>query len=58
MTTFLLVEALATVPGGWLADRYGRVPSIALGYALMVPALPALLWAPTLASAVAAAALS
>jgi FSR family fosmidomycin resistance protein-like MFS transporter len=47
LTCFLTAGAVATLIGGWLADRHGRLVPIRLGYALTVPALLALLLAPT-----------
>jgi FSR family fosmidomycin resistance protein-like MFS transporter len=44
-----------TLLGGWLADRWGRVPTVRLGYAAAIPALGFLLAAPTLPLALAAA---
>ena len=43
--------------GGWLADRWGRVPAIRLGYALAVPGLVLLVAAPSWPAALAAAVL-
>jgi MFS transporter, FSR family, fosmidomycin resistance protein len=39
LTTVTAVGAAATVAGGFLADRWGRVRTIRLGYALGVPGL-------------------
>jgi FSR family fosmidomycin resistance protein-like MFS transporter len=57
LATFLGVGAVATLVGGWIADRRGRLTAIRLGYALCVPALGLLLVAPGVATAVAAAVL-
>ena len=55
--TFLAVGALATLAGGWIADRYTRLAAIRLGYALSLPTLLLLLAAPVFPVAVGAAAL-
>jgi MFS transporter, FSR family, fosmidomycin resistance protein len=47
LATFLAVGAVGTLAGGWLADRWGRVPAIRLGYALAVPGLVLLVAAPS-----------
>ena len=39
LATFLGCGALGTLIGGHLADRFGRLPVLRLGYVLMVPAL-------------------
>jgi FSR family fosmidomycin resistance protein-like MFS transporter len=57
LTTFLGVGAAATLLGGWLADRRGRLTSIRLGYGLCLPALLLLLAAPGVPATAAAAAL-
>lgn len=57
LATFLAVGALGTLAGGWLADRWGRVPAIRLGYALAVPGLVLLVAAPSWPAALAAAVL-
>lgn len=57
LTTMLVAGAIASVPGGWLADRWGRIPVLRLGYTLLIPALLLLLWAPSTAFALLAAAL-
>lgn len=57
LTTMLVAGACAAVPGGWLADRWGRIPVIRLGYSLLIPALLLLLWAPVAPVAILAAAL-
>ena len=57
LATFLAVGALGTLAGGWLADRWGRVPAIRLGYALAVPGLVLLVTAPSWPVALAAAVL-
>jgi len=46
LTTFMAVGACGTVIGGWLADRIGRLPTVRIGYALAVPGVLALLFAP------------
>lgn len=55
LTTFSAAGALATIAGGWLADRYGRVRTIRTGYALALPGLIGLVLAPSLPVVVAAA---
>ncbi|MGY1680338.1 MFS transporter [Geodermatophilus sp. SYSU D01176] len=57
LATFLAVGAVGTLAGGWLADRWGRVPAIRLGYAVAVPGLVLLVAAPSWPVAVAAAVL-
>ncbi len=57
LATFLGVGALGTLAGGWLADRWGRVPAIRLGYAVAVPGLVLLVAAPSWPVALAAAVL-
>jgi FSR family fosmidomycin resistance protein-like MFS transporter len=57
LTTMLIAGAVASVPGGWLADRHGRLPVIRLGYALLFPALVLLLSSPSPWVAILAAAL-
>ncbi|MDP9429876.1 MAG: MFS transporter [Actinomycetota bacterium] len=54
LTTFLGVGALGTLAGGWLADRWGRVPAIRLGYAVALPGLGLLVAAPSWPVALAA----
>ena len=57
LATFLAVGALGTLAGGWLADRWGRVPAIRLGYAVAVPGLVLLAAAPSWPAALGAAVL-
>jgi FSR family fosmidomycin resistance protein-like MFS transporter len=57
LATFLGVGAAATLLGGWIADRRGRLTAIRLGYALCAPALALLLVAPGVPAIVAAAVL-
>jgi FSR family fosmidomycin resistance protein-like MFS transporter len=57
LATFLGVGAVGTLAGGWLADRWGRLPAIRLGYALAVPGLVLLVVAPSWPVALAAAVL-
>jgi FSR family fosmidomycin resistance protein-like MFS transporter len=57
LTTVTAVGAVATVTGGWLADRWGRVNTVRLGYALGIPGILALVFAPDLPVAFAAAGL-
>ncbi|HEY3687407.1 MAG TPA: MFS transporter [Streptosporangiaceae bacterium] len=47
LTTFMAVGACGTVIGGGLADRIGRLPTVRIGYALAVPGILALLFAPS-----------
>jgi MFS transporter, FSR family, fosmidomycin resistance protein len=46
LTVFTLAGAVSTIAGGWLADRFGRVPTIRLGYALALPGVAGLVLAP------------
>jgi len=46
LTTFTAAGAVGTLLGGWLADRWGRMPAIRLGYMLALPALGGLALAP------------
>ncbi|TAM68197.1 MAG: MFS transporter [Microbacteriaceae bacterium] len=39
LTLFLIAGAGGTLVGGWLADRFGRLLSIRIGFALTVPAM-------------------
>ena len=57
LATFLAVGAVGTLAGGWVADRWGRVPAIRLGYAVAVPGLVLLVAAPSWPVALAAAVL-
>jgi len=57
LTVLLGVGATATLVGGRLADRLGRVRTIRAGHALAVPALVGLVAAPTLPTAFLATAL-
>ncbi|MGR6963440.1 MFS transporter [Geodermatophilus sp. URMC 61] len=57
LATFLAVGAVGTLAGGWLADRWGRVPAIRLGYAVAVPGLVLLVAAPSWPGVLAAAVL-
>ncbi|MEJ7839379.1 MAG: MFS transporter [Thermomicrobiales bacterium] len=57
LTVFLAVGACSTLTGGWIADRFGRLAAIRLGYCLIVPALIVLLTAPSPYVAIGAAAL-
>jgi FSR family fosmidomycin resistance protein-like MFS transporter len=57
LTVLLGVGAAATLVGGRLADRLGRVRTIRAGHALAVPALVGLVAAPTLPLAFLATAL-
>lgn len=51
LAVFIAAGAVGTVVGGALGDRLGRVWSVRIGYALVVPGLIALLLAPSLAVA-------
>jgi MFS transporter, FSR family, fosmidomycin resistance protein len=55
LTVMVGVGVAGTLLGGVLADRWGRVPTVRLGYALTAPALAGLVLAPTLPLAFAAA---
>jgi FSR family fosmidomycin resistance protein-like MFS transporter len=57
LIALLVAGAVASVPGGWLADRFGRIPVLRLGYAVLFPAVLLLLWAPSAEIAILAAAL-
>ena len=57
LATFLAVGAVGTLAGGWVADRWGRVPAIRLGYAVAVPGLVLLVAAPSWPGALAASVL-
>lgn len=48
LTAFLAVGAVATVAGGLIADRWRRLASIRLGFALVVPGLLLVVTAPNL----------
>ncbi|MFZ0877448.1 MAG: MFS transporter [Pseudonocardiaceae bacterium] len=55
LVVFTAAGAVSTIAGGWLADRYGRLPTIRIGYLLALPGLLGLVLAPTLATAFVAA---
>jgi FSR family fosmidomycin resistance protein-like MFS transporter len=42
LTVFLFAGAFGTVVGGWMADRWGRLVTIRIGFALVVPAMAGL----------------
>ncbi|OZI32504.1 MFS transporter [Bordetella genomosp. 10] len=46
LTSFTAAGAAGTLLGGWLADRWGRMPAIRLGYMLALPAMGGLALAP------------
>jgi FSR family fosmidomycin resistance protein-like MFS transporter len=56
LTVLLASGTFATVAGGWLADRRGRLFPVRLAYSLVVPALIGMLLAPSIPLAVACAA--
>jgi len=56
LTVFVAAGAAGSLAGGWLADRWGRMATIRLGYAAAVPALILLAAAPTVGVAFVAAA--
>lgn len=58
LTTFMAVGACSTLAGGWLADRIGRLPTIRIGYALILPGVLVLLFAPSVPIVFAGAVLS
>ena len=43
LTTFLFAGAAGTLLGGWIADRWNRITSMQIGFALSLPALGGLL---------------
>lgn len=51
LTTFLFAGAIGTLLGGWIADRWDRLVSIRIGFALSIPALGGLLLTSNLAAA-------
>jgi FSR family fosmidomycin resistance protein-like MFS transporter len=57
LTVLLAVGAAGTLLGGWLADRYGRLMPVRLGYTLTGPGLLGVLLSPSPPSAIASAAL-
>ena len=48
LTVLIGTGVAGTLLGGWLADLWGRVPVVRVGYACTLPALAGLLFAPTL----------
>jgi MFS transporter, FSR family, fosmidomycin resistance protein len=58
LTAFVAAGAVGSLTGGWLADRWRRLATVRLGYALAVPALVLLAAAPDVAVAFCAAAAS
>lgn len=55
LIVFTTAGAMSTIAGGWLADRYGRLPTIRMGYLLALPGLLGLVLAPSLTIAFLAA---
>lgn len=55
LTAFLAIGAVSTVVGGLIADRWRRLASIRLGFALVVPGLLLIVTAPSLPLVVAGA---
>ena len=55
LIVFTTAGAMSTIAGGWLADRYGRLPTIRMGYLLALPGLLGLVLAPGLTIAFLAA---
>ncbi|MYW02686.1 MFS transporter [Streptomyces sp. SID3343] len=51
LTSFTLGGAAGTLLGGWLGDHYGRTMPVRTGYLLGLPALAAVVFAPTFRSA-------
>ncbi len=43
LTVFLSIGSVSTLLGGWLADRFGRLPALRTGYVIALPALLILL---------------
>jgi MFS transporter, FSR family, fosmidomycin resistance protein len=52
---FTAAGVAGSLTGGWLADRWGRLPTIRLGYVAAIPALALLAFAPGVGVAFAAA---
>lgn len=46
LTVFLSCGAVGTLTGGWMADRWGRLVSIRIGFALAIPAMAGIVLAP------------
>jgi FSR family fosmidomycin resistance protein-like MFS transporter len=46
LTTFTAAGAFATIGGGWLADRFGRLRALRTGYLLAIPGLIGVVLAP------------
>ncbi len=46
LTVFLVGGTVGTLSGGWLADRWGRLVSIRVGFALTVPAMAGIVLSP------------
>jgi len=46
LTVFLVGGAVGTLTGGWLADRWGRLVSIRVGFALTAPAMAGIVLSP------------
>lgn len=57
LSVLFVTGAVGTLAGGRLADRYGRVPTVRIGYLLTLPGLALLVTAPSIGAAYAAAAL-
>ncbi|MEO7123828.1 MAG: MFS transporter [Lacisediminihabitans sp.] len=51
LTVFLACGAVGTFVGGWMADRWGRMISIRIGFALAIPAMAGIVLAPNWPSA-------
>jgi FSR family fosmidomycin resistance protein-like MFS transporter len=54
LTVLFAAGALGTLAGGRLADRYGRLPTVRIGYLLTLPGLALLVTAPSVSAAYAA----
>src|SRR5699024_11465805 len=46
LTTFRCAGAAGTLLGGWIADRWNRIASMQIGFALSLPALGGVLLSP------------
>lgn len=55
LIVFTAAGAVSTIGGGWLADHFGRLPTIRWGYLIALAGLLGLVLAPTLAMTFAAA---